>query len=137
MLALGAIPQLVGGTVPVASRVVFPPAPGGLLGDPPSTTRKVQGVEILITDAGAHTTFVATIEGSHDGVDFVNLAQAVKGPATGLTLDENGVGFSAVEGTTGLFLELPVAFKHYRLGLGGDNVAANGAGKIVTRSVLT
>ena len=132
MLALGAIPQISAGTVPAAEKRVFPRQDVGPTES--VAVRRVQQVNIIIIDAGAHATFVATVEGSFDGVAFFNLAQGILNPNVGgLTLDENGVAFSAALGTAGLHLQLEVAFPIYRLGLAGDNAAADGSGKITLK----
>ena len=132
MLALGAIPQIAAGTVPAAEKRVFPRQDVG----PTESVgvRRVQMADIIIIDAGTHATFVATVEGSFDGVAFYNLAQAILNPnIAGLILDENGVAFSAAFGTAGLHLQLEVAFPIYRLGLAGDNAAADGSGTITLK----
>ena len=123
------IPQIVAGTVPLVERSLFEIAASGPV--------RIRHAAFLVTDVGAHVNYVATIEGSYDGAQFFNLANAALNPIlpTGVVLDENGVTIPTnAIATTGLVLVFQdLNFIKYRLGLAGDNVAADGSGIIIVK----
>ncbi len=123
------IPQIASGTVPDAERRLFQIEASGPL--------RIRHAAILVTAVGSHTNYVATIEGSYDGAQFFNLANAVLNPIlpAGVTLNENGIVLpSNAIATTGLVLVFQdLNFIKYRLGLAGDSNAGDGSAIILVK----
>lgn len=144
LVSLAAIPQVSSGTVPAAERrVVGGTKPAAVAedrffqSDSMIQERLQVALLIKILTAGAHATFTSTIEGSFDGATWFGLQFSIA-PLTGLTIDANGVTFSAAIGLSGVALKCLGGFNFYRVGLAGDNVAANGTaifGLLATREV--
>ncbi len=128
-LAVSGIPQIAAGTVPLVAKQLFEIAASGPI--------RIGQLAMIVTDAGSHSNYVATIEGSYDGVTFFNLANAALNPTlpAGVTLTENGIVLpSNAVALVGLVLNFgSLNFLKYRLGLAGDNVAADGAGLLVIK----
>lgn len=125
MLQVSPIPATVASTVPVAKRTPFSQAGSGF-------TRLMQLV-VLVTAAGSHANFVATVEGSNDGTHWFNVLHSTMSSAAFLTIDENGLTLSAAQALAGVALSFDLALPHVRLGLSGDG--AGGSGFIQYRSI--
>lgn len=129
------IPQVSSGTVPSAQKyVIAATKPSGVadnrfLQTDDKLLERVKALLLLkVTDAGAHTTFTVSIEGSFDGLLWFGLQMAI--PAvTGLTQNGNGLSVAAAIATAGIALSIPGGFKFYRIGVAGDAVA-DGSGYV-------
>ena len=125
MLSAAPIPALSGGTVAVADKRAFTQPGSGFM--------RLHQLTLLIGDAGTHNNFVATIEGSHDGVAWFNVLHACLSHATGLTVNQLGLGFTKAIGLAGITLSFDLALANIRLGLAGDG--AGGSGFVQYRAI--
>lgn len=133
---LPSIPQVASGTVPEAERYVLgPKRPAAVTADRFFEDKHLvelfgANLVLLVTAPGTHTTITATVEASFDGVQWSSLLGAVKSDLSGLTIDVNGVSVAVALAQAGVVLPVVGGFPYYRIGLAGDNVAADGAGSV-------
>ena len=137
---LSAIPQVAASTVPVAARRVVgvkkPQATAAdVFGELPNA-HEYPTVDLLalVKTAGAHATITVTIEGSQDGVTWYGLALGLPAFAhAGFTVNGNGIAGAVALFLAGASIRVPGNWPYYRLGIAGDNVAANGTAEIGLR----
>lgn len=132
-ITLSAIPQVASSTVPVAQRRVIgatrPVAVAEdrfIAVDRMIAERRIAEVFALVLTAGAHTAYTLTVEGSFDGVNFFALHYGVAQIAAVVTSAATGIALSGAAGLAGYVARVPGGFPFYRVGLAGDNVAADG-----------
>ena len=130
------LPVAVSSTVPVTERYVI----GGrkpdvaladdrfLQADDKLVERTFADLLVLVTAAGTNTSFIATIEGSVDGLRWYGLQHLVSPAPTGFTINQNGITVLAAIALAGYVLRIPGRFAFYRIGLAGS-VAADGQGQ--------
>ena len=138
-VGLVAIPQIAAGIVPLVERYVIGPGkPAGVADDrflgqagAGLVERSRVGLALLMTAPGTHATILATFEGSRDGASWYNLLTGLLSqPFTGHTVDTNGLAMSVALAQAGAVLPVRASFPYYRVGLAGNDAAADGAGRV-------
>ena len=134
------IPAIDAGTVPPAERYVIanrrPPGVAEdrfIQADDKVQERPEVDFFARVTDDGGHANFVATFEGSMDGVTWAALHYDADptfdmGPPT-FMFDQNGIGFTDDVALAGFVFRVNKRCPYYRIGLAG-NAATSGAGQI-------
>lgn len=113
------IPQLVSSAVPDAAKKTLAPVASGQF-----TVRRLVA---KVTDAGSHTAFVLSFEGkANDGI-WIPLGLSIFNPVMGLTIDQNGIQLSSALAVAGVMFNFDAQFPAFRVGIGGDNAAGDGA----------
>lgn len=149
IVSLAAIPEdlVVTDAVPDAEKFVFGPSrPSAVAANRfiefPNTSLQERPRALWVTrvsDAGSHTNFTASVEASIDGISWFGLHAGILSPAPSavfmatLIVSEIGVRgpadqfASGADLSGGLALPLRATWPFYRVGLAGDNAAADGA----------